>query len=171
MSAQLRPWFAGAWRRRSISVPGREATEPCEAWWIQADEIFVDVRVAAPGMEDNGLPYSSTRAFAGRFEIAGGEVRWHVELDSGGVVPRTDRAAAPGLYIAPGDPLLMIEDAPGRFREEWVQQAGEGEVEVVRSDHLVAVRIGRISGVVMSLDDTVSGRVWHDEGTVVVGGG
>jgi hypothetical protein len=169
---QRRPWFVGAWRRRSITVPGREATEPCEAWWIQAGEVFVDVRVAAPGMEDNGLPYSSTRAFAGRFEIAGGEVRWHVELDSDGVVPRTDRApASPGLYIAPDDPLLMIEDAPGRFLEEWVQQATEGEVEFVHSDHLVAVRIGRITGVVMSLDNTVSGRVWHDEGSVVVGGG
>ncbi len=77
----------------------------------------------------------------------------------------------PVLYMAPDDPLLMIEDAPGRFREEWVQYAAEGEVEVVRSDNLVAVRIGRVSGLVMSLDDTVSGRVWHDEGTVVVGGG
>ena len=111
--------------------PGGEPTEPCEAWWIQAGDAFVDVRVAAPGMEDNGLPYSSTRAFAGRFEIADGEVRWHVELDSDGPVPRTDRAAAAGLYIAVDDPLLMIEDAPGRFREEWVQHAPEGDVEFV----------------------------------------
>jgi hypothetical protein len=162
------PWFVGAWRRRSIVVPGGQPTEPCEAWWIQAGEAFVDVRVAAPGMEDNGLPYSSTRAFAGRFEIADGEVRWHVELDSGGPVPRTDRAAAAGLHIALDDPLLMIEDAPGRFREEWVQHAPEREVEFVHSSNLVAVRVGGISGVVMSIGDKVIGRVWHEEGSVGV---
>ncbi len=123
MSAPNRHWFVGAWRRRSITVPGGEPTEPCEAWWIQTDEAFVDVRVARAGQEHNGLPYSSTRAFAGRFEIAGGEALWHVELDSDGAVPRVDRAAAEGLYIAADDPLLMIENAPGRFREEWVQHA------------------------------------------------
>ena len=94
MTWSRQPWFVGAWRRRSIVVPGGQPTEPCEAWWIQAADAFVDVRVAVRGMEHNGLPYSSTRAFAGRFEIAEGEVRWHVELDSDGPVPRTDRAAA-----------------------------------------------------------------------------
>ncbi len=162
-------WFVGAWRRRSITVPGGQPTEPCEAWWIQAGEVFVDVRVAALGLEDNGLPYSSTRAFAGRFEIADGEVRWHVDLDSDGPVPRTDRAAAAGLYIAPDDPLLMIEDAPGRFREEWVQHAPTGDVEFVRSANLVVVRVGGVSGVVMSIGGKVVGRVWHEEGSVGVG--
>jgi hypothetical protein len=164
-----RPWFVGAWRRRSITVPGGRPTEPCEAWWIQADEVFVDVRVAMPGREDNGLPYSSTRAFAGRFEIADGEVRWHIELDSGGPVPRTDRAQAPGLYLAPDDPLLMIEDAPGRFREEWVQCAPEGEVECVRASNIVTVRVGPASGVVLSMGNTVVGRIWHGEGSVGTG--
>jgi hypothetical protein len=28
--------------------------------------------------------------------------------------PRIDRAASTGLFIAEDDPLLMIEDAPGR---------------------------------------------------------
>ena len=125
MSGAERPWFVGAWRRRSIAVPGGEPVEPCEAWWIQSGDAFVDIRIAAPGMEDNGLPYSSTRAFAGWFEIAGGEVQWHVELDSDGVAPRIDRGPAAGLYLDPDDPLLMIEDAPGRFREEWVQCAHE----------------------------------------------
>ena len=74
VSRTTQPWFVGAWRRRSIVVPGGQPTEPCEAWWIQSADAFVDVRVAAPGMEHNGLPYSSTRAFAGRFEIAEGEV-------------------------------------------------------------------------------------------------
>lgn len=170
MSSPAHPWFVGAWRRRSIQVPGGEATEPCEAWWIQAGEAFVDVRVAAPGMEDTGLPYSSTRAFAGRFEIAGGEVRWHVELDTDGSVPRTDRAAAAGLFIAAHDRLLMIEDAPGRFREEWVQHAPEGDVEFVRTATMVTVRVGEVSGVVMSTGDKVVGRIWHPEGTIEVGG-
>jgi hypothetical protein len=160
VSASKRPWYVGAWRRRSIVVPGGEATEPCEAWWIQAADAFVDVRVTLPGIEHNGLPYSSTRAFAGWFEIADGEARWHVEIDSDGVVPRTDRAAATGLYISLDDPALMIEDAPGRFREEWVQQAGIDDVEVVRHNNLIAVRIGDVVGIVHWFGDTVFGRVW-----------
>jgi hypothetical protein len=161
MNGAARSWFVGAWRRRSIVVPGGDPTEPCEAWWIQTEHAFVDVRVALPGREHNGLPYSSTRAFAGTFEIAEGESRWHVELDSGGVVPRTDRAAAAGLFVSLDDPLLMVEDAPGRFREEWVQCAPLGEVQFVRAANLVAVRVGDISGVVSSVGGTVSGRVWH----------
>jgi hypothetical protein len=175
MGSAVDPWFVGAWRRRSIAVPGGEPVEPCEAWWIQAGEAFVDVRIALPGSEGNGLPYSSTRAFAGRFEIADGEVRWHVDLDSDGAVPRTDRAASAGLFIAPDDPLLMIEDAPGRFREEWVQQAvasheGAPEVEFVRSANVVSVRVGDISGVVFVAGGSVAGRVWHPIGAIAVGG-
>jgi hypothetical protein len=161
MSGPARSWFVGAWRRRSIVVPGGDPTEPCEAWWIQTEHAFVDVRVALPGREHNGLPYSSTRAFAGVFEIADGEARWHVELDSEGLVPRTDRAAASGLFVSSEDPLLMIEDAPGRFREEWVQCASLGGVELVRAGNVVAVRVGDVSGVVLSVDGSVSGRVWH----------
>ncbi len=164
-----RPWFVGAWRRRSITVPGGQPTEPCEAWWIQADDAFVDVRVALPGHEDNGLPYSSTRALAGRFEIAGGDVRWHVELDSDGHVPRTDRAAASGLFIAPHDPLLMIEDSPGRFCEEWVQCAADGEVEFVRAADVVTVRVGGVSGVVLRAGRTVTGRIWQGQRSIGLG--
>jgi hypothetical protein len=163
------PWFVGAWRRRSIMVPGGQPTEPCDAWWIQSGEAFVDVRVAAPGKENNGLPYSSTRAFAGRFEIADGEVRWHVELDSDGPVPRTDRAAAAGLFIAEHDPLLMIEDAPGRFREEWVQHAPQGHVEFVRAAEVVTVRVGAITGVVYAAGNHVCGRVWAGGRLTAVG--
>ena len=170
MSALDRPWFSGAWRRRSIVVPGGEPTEPCEAWWIQAAEAFVDVRVAAPGKENNGLPYSSTRAFAGRFEIADGEVRWHVELDSDGSVPRVDRAASSGLFIADDDPLLMIEDAPGRFREEWVQHSPEGDVEFIRTADVVMIRVGDIRGEVTSIEGRIVGRIWHGEGLTEVGG-
>jgi len=171
MTATARPWpwFAGAWRRRSIVVPGGEAVEPCEAWWIQTADAFVDVRVALPGNEQNGLPYSSTRAFAGWFEIAEGESRWHVELDSDGPVPRTDRAAAAGLFISPHDPLLMIEDAPGRFCEEWVQCNTGAEIETVRDSHMIAVRVGDVSGVVLMAGRTVVGRVWHGDHTVGIG--
>lgn len=166
MSGGHAPWFVGAWRRRSITVPGGEPTEPCEAWWIQADEAFVDVRVVLPGLEHNGLPYSSTRAFGGRFEMSGGEARWHVELDSDGVVPRTDRGAAGGLYLAADDPMLMIEDAPGRFREEWVQQASSGDVECVRAGNIITVRVGEISGVVLAVAGAVYGRVWHGDRSI-----
>jgi len=160
------PWYLGAWRRRSIVVPGGEPSEPCEAWWIQAADAFVDVRVTLPGAEHNGLPYSSTRAFAGWFEIAEGEARWHVTMDSDGVAPRTDRAAATGLYISPIDPMLMIEDAPGRFREEWVQHGDAGDVQVVRHNNVIAVRVGNVVGVVQSIGDEVAGRLWDGVRTV-----
>ena len=169
MKAHDGDWYVGAWRRRSIAVPGREPTEPCEAWWLQAGDAFVDVRVASPAFEDNGLPYSSTRAFAGRFEIVDGEVRWHVELDSDGPAPRTDRAAATGLFIDTDDPLLMIEDAPGRFREEWVQCAPGAEVEFVRAPNIVTVRVGDVSGVVMRAGRTVVGRIWHGQRSIGIG--
>ena len=166
MTPPARPRFVGAWKRRSIMVPGGQPVEPCEAWWLQTGEVFVDVRVALPGMEHNGLPYSSTRVFAGRFEIVDGEARWHVVLDSDGLVPRTDRAAAAGLYIAPDDPLLMIEDAPGRFREEWVQHAAGDDVESVYAPNVLTVRIGDVSGVVISTGTAVVGRIWHPEGSI-----
>jgi len=155
------PWYVGAWRRRSIVVPDGEPTEPCEAWWIQSVDAFVDIRVTLPGRDDNGLPYSSTRAFAGWFEIADGESRWHVEMDSDGVVPRLDRAAARGLYIPPDEPLAMIEDAPGRFREEWVQRGDPADVEVVRHSNLIAVRVGDVVGIVHTFGDAVFGRLWE----------
>jgi len=172
--AQSHPWYVGAWLRRSIVVPGGEPTEPCEAWWIQSKDVFVDIRVTLPGHDDNGLPYSSTRAFAGVFEIADGHSCWHVELDSGDVVPRTDRAAAAGLYIDPADPEVLIEDAPGRFREVWVQQAVGDAVQVVHHEHLIAVRIGDVVGVVESIDGqssggTVRGRAWHGAGSITTG--
>jgi len=166
VSSPPRPWYVGAWRRRSIVVPGGEPGEPCEAWWIQAADAFVDVRVTLRGREGNGLPYSSTRAFAGWFEIADSEARWHVALDSEGVVPRTDRAAAAGLFMSPVDPLVMIEDSPGRFREEWVQQAHGRDVEVVRHGKLIAVRVGDVAGVVHAVGDVVLGRVFNGAGSI-----
>jgi hypothetical protein len=158
-----RPWFIGAWRRRSIVVPGGRPTEPCEAWWLQGDEAFVDLRVVLPGHENNDLPYSSTRAFAGRFEIVSGEPRWHVDLDSGAPVPRVDRGSVGGLRLAADDPLLMIEDAPGRFREEWVQCAPAGEVEFVRGSNIVTVRVGDVTGVVWAVEGLVFGRLWDGD--------
>ena len=87
----------------------------------------------------------------------------------------TDPCRAPiappqaGLFIAADDPLLMIEDAPGRFREEWVQHALQGDVEFVRTANMVTVRVGDVSGAVMSIDGHVVGRIWHGAGTIAVG--
>jgi hypothetical protein len=164
------PWFAGAWRRRSIAVPGGVPTEPCEAWWLQSDSVFVDVRVALPGREDNGLPFSSTGAFAGRFELVDGGVRWHVELDSGGVVPRSDGAGGVDLFLDSHDPLLMIEDAPGRFREEWVRPVADPAVASLHTPELIAVQVGEVVGAVwVDIDGALAGRVWHGRYSVGVG--
>jgi hypothetical protein len=144
-------------------VPGGVPSEPCEAWWLQADDLFVDVRVATPGNETNQLPFSSTRAFAGRFEIADGQVRWHLSLDSLGLAPRTDAADATGLYRCTDDPKVLIEDAAGRFREEWVDH-GDGHAEVVLASGLIGVRIGTLCGAVWSRSGATCGRVWRAGG-------
>ena len=60
----------------------------------------------------------------------------------------------------------MIEDAPGRFREEWVQCAPDGEVEFVRAADIVTVRVGGVTGVVLSVGPTISGRIWHGERSI-----
>jgi hypothetical protein len=72
------------------------------------------------------------------------------------------------LFLAPNDPLLMIEDAPGRFREEWIQHAPEGNVEFVRTADIVTIRIGAITGVVLSTGGAVLGRVWSEERSIGV---
>jgi hypothetical protein len=89
----------------------RRTDEPCEAWWIQSNDVFVDIRVTLPGHDDNGLPYSSTRAFAGVFEIADGHSCWHVELDSGDAAPRTIGPRPRSVHTA-ATILVLIEDAP-----------------------------------------------------------
>ena len=172
------PWFVGAWRRRSITVPGSAPTEPCEAWWIQTERSFVDIRFTLPGLANNGLPYSSTRAFAGTFTIIGDETRWNLELDTARPTPHTDIGAASGLYISPEDPNLMIEDAPGRFVEEWervaptansainraingaIDLADQPIIEVVHGHACIAVRIGEICAVVLADDQQTNARLW-----------
>jgi hypothetical protein len=153
-------WYVGAWRRRSICIPGGEPTEPCEAWWLQTERSFIDIRVTHDGQDGHGLPYSSTRAFAGRFEIADGETRWHLELDTAGRAQSTDKALASGLYIDADNGDLMIEDAPGRFREEWVRQSPVGDVELVHADSMIAIRINEVSAVVWSSTGCTSGHLW-----------
>ena len=160
MSADEPAWFVGGWRRRSICVPGGEPVEPCEAWWLQTEDSFIDIRITRDGHHDNGLPYSSTRAFAGRFEIVDGETRWHLELDTDGRAPSTDSALASGLYIDNVDTDVMIEDAPGRFREEWVRESPIHEIEAVHANSMIAVRINEISAVVWQSLGVTSGQLW-----------
>ena len=169
MTPHAGPWFVGAWRRRSITVPGSEPTEPCEAWWIQTGHHFVDVRVANPGEENNGLPYSQTRAFAGRFEVADGEVRWHLDLDTAGLAPRTDRAPAVGLYLSRNDPTVMIEDAPGRFREVWEQRAAAGPSTSTVGGGEISVQVGAIAATLRLVGSGCFARVWSEStGTLAV---
>ena len=113
MSEDEPAWFVGAWRRRSIVVPGGEPTEPCEAWWIQAGEAFVDVRVAAPGMEDNGLPYPRrARSLAASKSHMARRVACRPRF-AGSSREQLQRR---WLYIDEDDPC-DDEDAPGAFGE------------------------------------------------------
>jgi hypothetical protein len=70
--------------------------------------------------------------------------------------------------VDPDDPLVMIEDAPGRFREEWVQCAPGGEVEFVRAAGVICVRVGDITGVVLSTAEGVAGRLWCADYSIAV---
>lgn len=162
-------WWVGAWRRDGIAVPGRDRTEPCAAWWVQAGEWFVDVRVVVDGPEDNGLPYSQTRAFAGRFELDGeGAPCWHVEVDSAGPAPRLDRGAPGGLWLDADDRSLMIEDAPGRFREWWRRDDPTGLASVERTDAGMWVTIGSLVAVVTWRGGEIcEASVRHTDGTVL----
>ena len=162
-------WFVGAWRRRSIALPGGDPSEPCEAWWVQTDGWFVDVRVAQPGYENNTLPFSSTRAFAGRFTPVDGGFRWFVELDSDGITPRVDGTAGVDLSIDADDPSLMIEDAPDRFSEEWVQGAQGERFSSLQMPQMIAVRVGNVRAVVWTTDSDVCGRVTQGEWSITVG--
>jgi len=51
----------------------------------------------------------------------------------------------------------------------WVQQAVGDAVQVVRHEHVIAVRIGDVVGVVESIDGTVRGRVWHGGSSITTG--
>lgn len=165
-----RPWFVGAWQRRSIEVPGSAAVEPCDAWWVQTEDLFVDVRVARSGQEDNGLPFSSTRAFGGRFEVTADGVRWHVDLDSGGVTPRTDGALGVDLSIDPDDPQVMIEDAPGRFREVWVRPQVDAVTTSLVTPTFIVVAVGDVCAAVwVAGDGATAGEVRGDGWSFGVG--
>lgn len=138
------PWFAGVWQRDGISVPGAPYVEPCDAWWVQSDRWFVDIRLSRPGHEDNTLPYSQTRLMAGWFRQADGWSEWNVLIDSARETPATDRAAADGLTRSEHEPDLMVEDAPGRFTERWLDRC-HGELSpaltIAEPDH-VEVQLG-----------------------------
>lgn len=169
-----RPWFVGAWLRRSIEVPGAAPTEPSQAWWLQTEHAFVDVRVPLPGNEHTTLPFSSARAFAGRFEVVGpDEVRWHMDLDSDGEAPRTDGANNVRLFLDPDDPELLIEDAAGRFREEWAQRAtyapDGADTQQIHTPDVIAVRLGDIAGAVWVVDGVTVGRLWGPTWSLSIG--
>jgi hypothetical protein len=162
------PWWVGAWRRRSISVPGRPATEPCDAWWLQTASTFIDIRVVRDGWSADGLPYSATRAFAGRFEIVGDQLRWHLEHDTAGPVPATDVGPAAGLYLDRHDHDLMIEDDPGAFREEWERVVTGDDIEVVHAAAVVAIRVGAVTAVVSTSRGATVGQLWQPDGRTVL---
>ena len=86
----VRSWCPEASRpsraRRGGSRPARRSsTSGCAARAGRTTACRIRRRVRSPG----------------RFEIADGEARWHVELDTDGVVPRTDRAACDRACSSP----------------------------------------------------------------------
>lgn len=137
---------------------------------MQTEDLFVDVRVNLAGQDNTGLPFSSTRAFAGRFEVIEGGFRWHVELDSDGIVPRSDGAAGVDLSLDDHDPLVMIEDAPGRFREQWIRPVARPAARGVATAQLITVEVGGIHGAVwVDGHGEIAGRIWRGDWVIGVG--
>lgn len=162
------PWFTGVWQRDGISVPGRPFVEPCEAWWVQSDRWFVDIRRTRPGHEHNDLPYSQTRIMAGWFHQADGWSEWHVLLDSARVTPAVDRAAAEGLNRSADEPDLMIEHAPGRFTERWRDRSSGGAVTGSHADDSILVRLGPWTALAeRRADGAIAASLTHDRQLVI----
>lgn len=117
MSGAPPSWLSGAWVRRGIRGQTGPFSEPSLVVWVQAGEMFADIRIAA-GPLPGGPPgeLSRTRAFSGRVNWTGEEASWHHDLDTMPAA-RTDRAR-----LRLKGSLLM--EAGERYEERWERRPG-----------------------------------------------
>ncbi|WNG87928.1 allophanate hydrolase [Mycobacterium sp. ITM-2016-00317] len=114
------------WRRRALAVPGRPVDTHTSVEWLQAGELYVDLRVPA-GAPDvtatslDGLTREDLLAlcvregFAGTLVDDGDEFTWLREVDLHPADPLPDR----GRLHRVGD--VVVETGVGRdYHEDWV---------------------------------------------------
>lgn len=114
------------WRRRALAVPGRPVDSHTRVEWLQAGDLYVDLRVPA-GRPDvtatslNGLTRDELLAlcaregFAGALLDNGDEFTWQREVDLHPADGLPDR----GRLHRVGD--IVVETGVGRdYHEDWV---------------------------------------------------
>ncbi len=113
------------WSRRALAVPGRAVDTTTVVDWLQAGELYLDLRIPAdmPAIDAAGteeltredlLAMCEQQAFAGRLEECDGEWTWWREVDLHPADPLPDRGR---LHFADG---ILVETGVGRdYFEDW----------------------------------------------------
>lgn len=115
-----------AWERLAMAVPGTVVDTTTEVKWLQAGELYIDLRTP-PDMpaltgraldelgRDDLLALCEQEAFAGRLEDNGTDWTWWREVDLHPADPLPDRGR---LHLADG---ILVETGIGRdYFEDWV---------------------------------------------------
>lgn len=117
------------WRRLAMAVPGTVVDTSTEVQWLQAGELFIDLRTPAgmPAVTGRALgeltradllALCGQQAFAGRLLHDGAEWTWCREVDLHPADPLPDRGR---LHLADG---ILVETGIGRdYFEDWAAGA------------------------------------------------
>lgn len=120
------------WRRLAMAVPGTVVDTTTEVQWLQAGELYIDLRTPA-GMpaitgraldeltREDLLALCEQQAFAGRLQDDGAEWTWWREVDLHPADPLPDRGR---LHLAGG---ILVETGIGRdYFEDWASGPPQG---------------------------------------------
>nr|WP_313777049.1 allophanate hydrolase [Mycobacterium sp.] len=122
-----------SWHRVALAVPGTCVDNTTEVEWLQAGELYIDLRTPAdmPPItgtsldeltRDDLVALCAQQGFAGRLAAAGDQWTWWRDVDLHPAQPLPDRGR---LHLADG---ILIENGVGRdYYEDWV--AGPGAAE------------------------------------------
>lgn len=131
------PRLRGRWVRTSLTTSTGHRDETTEVTWLQAGELYVDLRGPAGAV---------SAGFAGRLVSNGGEARWLRTIDL--LPPR----ATPdqGSLDVDGDDLVET-GSDGSYVEHWRRTSPPTDpvtaVSLRRGDgHAVLVRVGQFIG-------------------------
>ncbi|MDO3401787.1 allophanate hydrolase [Mycolicibacterium neoaurum] len=129
------------WRRTAIAVPDSAIDTTTEVHWLQAGELYIDLRIPA-GMppvtgtsldtltRDDLVTMCRQQAFAGRLTEDDGVWTWHREID---LHPAEDLPDRGRLHVVDE---VLIETGVGRdYHEDWVADGpGTDSVELLLRD-------------------------------------
>ncbi len=101
--------LTGAWRRHGIAFDGGEAVETSNVVWLQAGDVFADLRMPA-------TPEGAPASFAGSTTWDGNRLRWVHELD---------------LSLDAADDVATLRHEDGDLLESGTAERGGREVGYV----------------------------------------